>query len=143
LELSPWNGGFGLSLRLTADYPMGGYRYESGDWVHSCFTEGCEAPSIETACSIVARFYERAAALSIKKTEMGHLTFLAGAEALLDLTVAKSLNGLGIRAPELKDTFVTSAFDYIVMDEDETVKSNYCDMVIANRVADRLLGKRE
>src|SRR5580698_5705402 len=73
LELFSWNGGFGLSLRLSEDYPMGDYRYESGDWAHSCFTEGCEAPSIEASGAVVARFYGQAESLSVPKTEMAHL----------------------------------------------------------------------
>jgi isopentenyldiphosphate isomerase len=65
---------------------------------------------------------------------------MAGAEALLHPNVARLLNEFGIDAPELTDTFVSSPFEYIVTDSDETVKSNYCDIVLANRVIQRLLG---
>jgi hypothetical protein len=139
LELFPWYGGLGLSLRLTSDFPMGNSRYDSADWTHFDFTNGCKSPSIEAAISTVTRIYNRGKSAGNDLRDMAHLTFFAGSEALLHPKVFDSLNELGINAPLITDRFVTSAFQYIVTDADETVKSNYCDIVLANRVAQRVL----
>lgn len=140
VELAPWHGNFGLSLRLNPDFPQGQFRYESADWPHFNFTEGCRSPSIATVESLIVKIYERGKEPNIDAREMAHLVFLAGAEALLDPTVSQLLNRFGIDAPELHDSFVSSAFQYIVTDYDATVKSNYCDIVLSNRVTKRLLG---
>lgn len=139
LELFPWHGGLGLSLRLTSDFPMGASRYDSAEWTHFDFTNGCKSPSIEAAVSTVTRIYNRGNDPANDLRDMAHLTFIAGAEALLHPQVSKLLIELGINAPTITDRFVTSAFQYIVTDADETVKSNYCDIVLANRVALRVL----
>jgi hypothetical protein len=68
-----------------------------------------------------------------------HIIFLAGAEALLDPKVAELLRCFNIDAPTLQDRFISSSFQYIVVDPDQTLKSNYCDLVLANRVTKRLL----
>ena len=140
LELFPWHARMGLSLRLTSDFPLGTSRYGSANWPHFDFTVGCHAPSIVTAISLVTQIYDRGNEPGIDRRDMAHLAFMAGAEALLHPQVSRLLNDFGINAPTLTDTIVTSPFQYIVIDADQTVKSNYCDIVMANRVALRIIG---
>lgn len=139
LELSPWHGGLGLSLRLTSDFPLGESRYDSADWPHFDFTNGYQSPTIDAAVSLVTQIYNRGKEPGNDLRDMAHLTFMAGAEALLHPKVSHLLNEFGIEAPAISDRFVTSAFQYIVTDADQTVKSNYCDIVLANRVVQRVL----
>ena len=142
LELFPWAGGFGLSLRLYSDYPGGNSRYDSADWPHYDFTEGCTSPSVLRARSLVEQIYARGSEPGGDRRDMAHLLFMAGAEALMHPEVARLLDAFGIEAETLADEFVSSPFQYIVTDVDETVKSNYCDIVLSNRVLHRLLGPR-
>jgi hypothetical protein len=65
------------------------------------------------------------------------MIFLAGAEALLDPQVATAFSELGISAPVCGDAFMPRPFEYMVFDFDGTVPGNYCDLVLANRVASR------
>lgn len=139
LELFPWHQGLGLSLRLSSDFPLGDRRYDSADWPHFDFTEGCSTASTEVAINLVTQLYERGKTPPLTLRETAHLAFLAGAEALLNPQVARLLNELEIRAPEITDTFVSSPFQYILTDVDQTIKSNYCDIVLSGRVAKRLL----
>ncbi len=141
LELFPWHKSLGLSLRLSSDFPQGEFRYDSADWPHFAFTDGCKSPSIEAAVSLVTEIYEQGNQPDNELTEMAHLTFMAGAEALLHPSVARLLNECGIDAPDITDHFVSSPFQYIVTDVDQTVKANYCDIVLAGRVTQRLLKK--
>lgn len=138
LELFPWHTSLGLSLRTNNDFPAGESRYDSADWEHFDFANGCDLPSIDNAIKLVSELYEMGRGDALKLTETAHLAFVAGAEALLQPSVCDTLNKLEIRAPKLSESFVSSPFQYIVMDGDETVKSNYCDIVLANRVTQRL-----
>jgi hypothetical protein len=140
LELFPWHGGLGLSLRLDSDFPLGQSRYDSADRPHFDFTNDCVSPSIQVAISLVTEIYSRGNEPGKDLRDMAHLAFMAGAEALLDPNVSRLLNEFEIEAPELTDEFVTSPFQYIVTDADQTVKANYCDIVLANRVIKRLIG---
>ena len=139
LELFPWHSILELSLRLSSDFPLGKSRYDSADWPHFEFTKSCQSPSIETAISLVTEVYDQGEQPNNDLCEMAHLTFMAGAEALLHPNVAHLLNEFGIDAPVLIDQFVSSPFQYIVTDGDETVEANYCDIVLAARVTQRLL----
>lgn len=138
LELFPWHSSLGLSLRSINDFPTGESQYDSADWEHFDFTNECDLPSIDNAIRLVSELYEMGRGDKFDLAEMAHLTFIVGAEALMQPDVCDTLNNLGIRAPRLSDRFVSSPFQYIVMDGDETVKSNYCDIVLANRVTQRL-----
>ena len=143
LELFPWHSSLGLSLRSTNDFPAGESRYDSADWEHFDFTNECDLPTIDNAIELMGELYEMGRGDTFELTETAHLTFVAGAEALLLPNVCDTLNKLDVRAPKLSDSFVSSPFQYIVMDEDETVKSNYCDIVLANRVTQRLASNAE
>ena len=142
LEIFPWhNFPLGLSLRLCADLSRGEFRYNSADWSHFEFTNGCRSPSIEVATSLITEIYIQGKQSTYELTDMAHLTFMAGADALLNPSVAHLLNEFGIDAPEITNEFVPSPFEYIVVDSDKTIAANYCDIVLANRVTRRLFGK--
>ena len=143
LELFPWHGALGLSLRLTSDFPLGESQYDSADWPHFDFTNGCKSQSIDVATSLVTAIYNQGKQPNNDLRDMAHMSFLSAAEALLDPKVSRLLNEFGINAPELTDRFVSSPFQYIVIDVDQTVKSNYCDIVLANHVARRVFGNAE
>jgi hypothetical protein len=70
--------------------------------------------------------------------EMAHLVFLAGAEALLDRRIGEQLRKLGVNAPIVTDGFSHHRF-YMVFDPDESIRANYCEIVVANRITARLL----
>ena len=57
--------------------------------------------------------------------------------ALLDLRVANRLGEIGVNAPVYGDEFLRGGFEYMVFDPDETVRVNYCELVLANRVTAR------
>jgi hypothetical protein len=142
LELSPWHGAFALSLRLSSDFPIGKNRYNSADWTHFAFTEGCRSPSIAKVGAIISDFYQQGQEPHTELHEMAHLIFLAGAEVLLDPAACNILREFGVDAPLLEGGFVATHFQYILTDPDETMKSNYCDIVLSNRMTKRLLGQQ-
>lgn len=136
LELAPWHGFVALSLRGQSDFPEGQSRYDSADWTHFNFTETFTSSALQKARSFTENLYRQP---DESGRERAHIIFLAGAQALLDPKVAESLCCLDIKAPTLRDHFVSSFFQYIVVDPDETLKSNYCDLILANRITERLL----
>jgi hypothetical protein len=112
-----------------------------GGWRHSHFIE-----DINTKELIPARDYTHGACSTAKaeglgSQEVAHLIFLAAADALLDKSVSTFLQSVGINATERSDTLPRGYFQYIVIDEDGVIKANYCDIVLANRVTRRLLGR--
>lgn len=114
LDLAPWHGRIGLSLRLADDFPMAIF-----------------AMTAPTGCTSTLR----------PLVDRAHLIFLAGAEALLRPTVAEFLRELGIAAPVMTDPLAPHDFEYIIADPDATVVANYCDIVIANCVTQRSIGE--
>lgn len=137
LDLYPWHGALTLSLRLSSDFES---RYDIGDWKHHDFLSAWETKCFDEAGKWLERFYQ--AGGSDEYQVRAHLIFLAGAEALLDPNVAKQLQALGVNAPIKSDRIQSHSFEYIVLDSDATVKANYCELVIANRVTHRMLNER-
>jgi hypothetical protein len=137
LDLYPWHGAMTLSLRLSSDFPLGGHRYDIGDWKHHDFPRAWETTFFQEAGRFLQRFYQAGGQDEFQVR--AHLIFLAGAEALLDPRVAQELQSLGIDAPIKTDHFLSHYFEYIVFDGDATVKANYCEIVMANRVTNRFL----
>jgi hypothetical protein len=113
------------------------HRYRSVEWRHHDFTRDCESATLRDAARYVQEIYLG----SSYNREIAHLIFLAAGEALLDPAVAVYLQGIGIDAPVWTDEFA-SGFEYIVVDEDQTVKANYCEIVLVNRVTARLQSGR-
>jgi hypothetical protein len=136
LDIYPWHAWANLSLRLTSD-PMD-IRYAIADWPHFDFVNQETCSPIREAAVYAAEVYRNPPA-SMERIEIAHLIFLAGAEALLDESIAETLNRLGIDAPNLGDGIKGHWFEYLVLDPDGTVRANYCEIVRANRSTDRLI----
>jgi len=139
LELAPWDGWVGLSARLSADFPLGKYRYNSADWDYFEFTKDSTAPKLQEASDYIKEVYEFRGLEPERLKEMAHLAFLAGAEALLKPNVAGCLREFDIDAPVHHEGFLTHYFEDILLDPDAVVSVNYCEIVVANRVTQRLL----
>jgi hypothetical protein len=136
-DVLPWHRMVGLSFRIFEDErnePR--YRYSPADWKHYEFLGG--ESTFDEAREYTHRVYEAA---GDHRKEVMHLVSLAAADALLDRGVAKRLQSFGISAPEVLDELPRGWFEYMVIDEDRVIKANYCEILIANRVARRLLGR--
>jgi hypothetical protein len=137
LDITPWHGGAGLSLRLFSDPHSGEQRYNSADWTHFDFVSQQNCPALHTAGDFIRTAYNSGGKKGC--LSMAHLAFLAGADALLDKRVAKYLRSLDIQAPVIGERFPNHVFEYIVLDPDGTVNANYCEIVVANRWTARLM----
>jgi hypothetical protein len=154
LDLVPWSDvePFALSFRnseITRRINLAGAdaeldaRYNSAEWKYFQIVSSLQNKSapIKKAAKVIHGFYEDAENNRMKLTEAAHLIFLAGADALLDKTVTKRLEALGFEdLPAKGREFLDGhSFEYVVIDPDGTVAANYCEIVIANRVTERIL----
>ena len=139
LELFPWHGEFGLSLRLSDEFPMADSRYDSADWKYFNFTTEREIESIISTKQFVANLYESEFGEDCSSQDIAHLLFFSGAMALIDPKVTSALREFDIDAPFIGNQFVSSSFEYIVFDGDALIKSNYCDLVLMDRINRRLM----
>jgi hypothetical protein len=125
-----------LSFRICTDEQEGArFRYSPADWKHYHFL-GAES-SFDPAREFTRRVHE-AAGGGHAQHEVMHLIYLAAAEALLDARIAHRLRSFGIDAPVLGDRLPGGPFEYMVLDEDRVFKANYCEILVANRLAARL-----
>jgi len=136
LDLFPWFGDMTLSIRISSDWPCGRHAYDIGDWKHHDFLKSWGTDRFKDAGKFIQAFYQ--AGPQPERRDRAHLVFLAGAEALLDPRVAAQLQLLGIDAPVVEDRF--GGDWYIVVDEDGSIRANYCEIVLANRITNRLIG---
>jgi hypothetical protein len=132
LDLVPWHGALGVSLRLCTEHEPE-LRYCNVEWAYFDLVSNANCPRLQLAADFVQKAYASENSNSTAR-EMAHLIFLAGAEALLDPQVAQLLVELGINAPTYRDSFLSPLFEYMVFDFDGTVRENYCELVLANRV---------
>lgn len=70
--------------------------------------------------------------------DLRHVLFMAAAEALLDPEIANILRSYGVDAPDFGSALGGYPFYFYVMDPDEALRVNYCDVVRANRVSARV-----
>ncbi len=143
LDIYPWNEYFALSLRNT-EKTHNQHRYSPAEWNYFEFATSLQSlsqPLVE-AVALMTTEYDAATDAGLDSTEASHLMFIAGAEALLDPAVAKKLRTYGIEAPLIDDSFANFPFEYMVFDSDSAALTNYCELVIANRVTLKLLRKK-
>lgn len=140
LDLAPWHGGVGLALRQSSDPTNPERRYSSVEWKLFNFVSDEDYEPLAEVGQYIRKVYRSAGRRG--SLDAAHLIFLAGADALLDKKVAAFFRKLGVDAPVIKDRFVEHYFEYIVIDPDGTIRSNYCDLVLAMQVSQRLLGRR-
>jgi hypothetical protein len=135
LDVVPWHGALGISLRHWTECDDE-KRYCNTEWAYFGLASDQSTPALKTAADFIHDAYisENSNLVAI---DMAHMIFMAGAEALLDPQVANLLLEYGINAPTWSDHFVSRIFEYMVFDFDGTVTANYCELVLANRVAAR------
>jgi hypothetical protein len=138
LDLVPWHREVGLSLRQSSEHWDDKVRYCNVEWAYFDLVSEQTCRALRRAADFVHAAYTSEESNRLA-AEMAHMIFLAGAEALLDAQVAMAFSQLGIDAPTCGDDFMPRPFEYMVFDFDGTVRGNYCDLVLANRVAARWL----
>jgi hypothetical protein len=136
LDMAPWHGGIGLSLRQAAEFEAE-RRYDVAAWEYFDLVSESTFAGLRPAAEFIRDAYGSEGEDSPARHEMAHLVFVAGAEALLDPLVAQRLRELGVNAPIFRDEFLRGGFEYLVFDPDGTVRANYCELVLANRVTAR------
>jgi hypothetical protein len=132
-----------LSVR-TRDESSGDLRYDLAAWKHYEFAGDINSPVLKEVanyCAAVVNDPQMQDNTGVKSQEAAHLLYLAAAEALLAPEVSAILNSLGIEAPTTSDNLQAGYFEFVVLDSDKTLKCNSCEIVRANRVTTRLLGK--
>ncbi len=137
LDLAPWHGGVGLAPRLSSDPRDAERRYSSVEWEFFNFISTANSEALVAVGEYIRKAYRSRGKRGY--LDMAHLIFLAGAEALLDKRVAATLAECGVDAPVVRNRLGGDRFDYIVVDPDGTIHSNYCELVLAMRVTKRLL----
>jgi hypothetical protein len=137
LDMAPWQGGVGLSMRLV-DEMYGEGRRDIAAWKYFDFVSNDNCPGLQPAAEFIKAAYESEGEAYYR--EMAHLIFLAAADALLDATVTARLTDLGLNAPVVGSDFGHHhLFEYMVFDPDATIEANYCEIVLANRVTARFI----
>jgi hypothetical protein len=144
LDIAPWHRGFDLALRDDDEKWDDRIRNSVGDWKLYPLWRASDPrdlpsnPAREALEELFEREYGAIEDPTIAR-EIAHLMFLAGAEALLDHSVTTLLRQYQIEAPYVDDTFLPHrCFEYIVTDSDNSISGNYCEIVIANRITQRL-----
>jgi hypothetical protein len=135
LDLVPWHGAIGLSIRQRTEHGAD-IRYCNVEWEYFDVVSNQTCPELQQAADFIYEAYTSEDS-NHAATEMAHMIFLAGAEALLDARVATAFSELGIDAPICGDNFMPRGLEYMVIDFDGTVRGNYCEFVLANRVTAR------
>ena len=136
LDMAPWQGAVGLSLRQASEFELE-RRYDIAGWEYFDLVSNTTFPDLQPAAGLIHDAYISEGEDSPARHEMAHLVFLAGAEALLDERVPNRLSVIGVKAPVFGAEFLRGCFEYMVFDPDETVRVNYCELVLANRVTAR------
>lgn len=139
-DIIPWHPYIAIAFRIRSesDYPTS---IVSAGWKHSEFIGEYNCESLLPPRNFAHQAYGSVADSPKQCQEVAHLIYLAAADALLDPGVAIHLQSLGIDAPVIGDTLPWNYFKYIVIDEDRVIQANYCDIVRANRVTRKLLGR--
>ena len=139
-DILPWFPRVGFSLRTVSDADK--WRFEPAAWEHTDIASNITFAGLEPATTYLEQAYSSAdSPTGEAAAEIAHMMFLAGAEALLDPKVAMCLQSVDVNAPLVTDGFLRNnqCFEYFVFDGDKTIHANYCEIVIANRVAARWL----
>jgi hypothetical protein len=141
LDIAPWHRSFDLAFRDDDEKWDDRIRNSIGDWKLYPLRGAVGQPSTDQRAAL-EEFFDREYG-TIENTnsarEIAHLMFLAAAEALFDHSVTTLLRQYQIDAPYVEDAFLPDkCFEYIVMDPDGSISANYCDIVIANRITQRL-----
>jgi hypothetical protein len=144
LDVLPWWPMVTLSFRTSED-DKSEIRYSPPDWKGYQFIGGVNSEkSIAPALDYVDQMSKGVSDDPDRAQEMNHLIYLAAADALLDPSVAKLLQSCNAKASVIENQLPYREFawfEYVVVDVDQVFKMNYCQLICANRVARRLVGK--
>ncbi|WP_417389586.1 hypothetical protein [Gimesia sp.] len=143
-DILPWHSFAALSFRATTDdYIMshsGDYkldiRYSPADWKYCEFIDN---GTLDQVREYTASIYPQSGGTTGQ--EALHVILLAAADALLDDEIGRLLHEYGFDDTIRRDKVPWGGFEYVVLDVDKAFKANYCEIVLANRVANRLLGR--
>ena len=136
-DVYPWHQYVALSIRLNSDT----VENNPADWLHFEFISTIECDSIpfKKAAEYIAQQYELAEEQGISARDMAHLLFLASAEALLSSDVIILLQSMGLNIEASEDPLDSQLVKLCVWDVDESIPTNYCDIIRANRATARIL----
>ncbi len=144
LDVLPWWPMVTLSFR-TAEDDKREIRYSPADWKGYQFISEVNAEkAIAPALDYVDRMYKSVSDDPARCQEINHLIYLAAADALLDPSVAKLLQSCNAKASVIENQLPYREFawfEYIVVDVDKVFNLNYCQLICANRVSQRLVGR--
>ncbi|MCE4555448.1 hypothetical protein [Pelomonas cellulosilytica] len=129
-----------ISLRLREERELGG---NIGAWANQGFLSSKDGPCDEELGAIVSSIEQFMGGATGTAEDLRHVLFMAAAEALLAPEVATLLRSYGVDAPDFGSALGGYPFYFYVMDPDEALRVNYCDVVRANRVVARVLDAQE
>ncbi|HEV7281860.1 MAG TPA: hypothetical protein VGN57_16790 [Pirellulaceae bacterium] len=145
-DIFPWHRFACVSFRNEKDiafdteanyYQKRQIQYWPPDWKHYGFIGDA---NLEPVRNYTGDLWENADK-SDEGQEAQHVIQLAAAHALLDQRVANLLERFGLYAEPRRDRIPWGGFEYVVRDGDQAFKANYCEFVLSDRVARRLLGR--
>jgi len=136
LDVFPWNGQINLSFRESNCDEAN--RYSIANWKYYCFVSEQSSLVLMPIADQMQELWETPPT-GVEQDEMAHLLFMTAAQSLLDKNVSECLNNFGINAPYISEGIGSSFFEYLVLDGDGSIRSNYCDIVRANRTTERIL----
>ena len=137
LDLFVQHGYVQISLRLREERELGG---DIGSWANQGFLSSKDGPCDEELTAIVSSIEQFSGNAKGSPEDIRHLLFVAAAEALLAPEVANTLQTYGVNAPKFGASLGGYPFYFYVMDPDEALRVNYCDVIRANRATARVLG---
>jgi hypothetical protein len=139
-DILPWDPNVGIAFRLESESGTNASS-NSADWKHAQLIGDWNAKELVAAKEYTHQAYQARGSDGKRCQEAAHLIFLAAAHALLDERVAFQLQSFGVDAPVVGEKLPWNYFKYMVADDDGVIKANYCDIVCANRVTRRVLGR--
>ncbi len=136
LDLFIQHGYVQVSLREADERQLQG---NIGDWANQGFLSSRSGPCDEELGRLASTIASVDANWQGESHDLRHLLFVAAARALLDPQVAELLRSHRINAPCHAAELGGHPFAFYVMDPDEMLRANYCDIVRAQRITARIL----
>lgn len=138
LDVFPWFRTACVALRLSTDGVD--QKYTPGEWELYEDLSDATVNAMASAAAIAGDAYANRRG-TMSRIEMANLIFMAAADALLDSSTYSALESIGFQVQRLPacDEIETTAFDLIVVDPDQTVAANYCEIHRTHRNKQRLV----
>lgn len=140
-DLIPWQAFVSISFRGGKDADEICHR--PGDWTgYELIGEHNADKFLDPVSEYIMHAYDSVCTNPTKCQEVAHVIYMAAADALMCPKVGKLLEPIGAHTIRKQIPYQAFAwFEYCVFDEDRVFKSNYCEIVCAQRAARKLLGK--